>query len=105
MPKNDIQKLFNELTTDINILLEFLRAKFPMFHNSNFFFRDLQFGIKSFFENKDIYLGYSESEQLAKKVSEFLQKEGIFIPNSNMSWKVNYPEFETSKPGDPFSYS
>lgn len=105
MAKNDIQKLFNELTTDINILLEFLRAKFPMFHNSNFFFRDLQFGIKSFFEKKDIHLGYSESEQLAKMISEFLQKEGIFIPTSNMSWKVNYPEFETSKPGDPFNYS
>lgn len=105
MAKNDIQKLFNELTNDINILLEFLRAKFPMFHNSNFFLRDLQFGIKSFFEKKDIYLGYSESEQLAKMIYEFFQKEGIFIPTSNMSWKVNYPQFETSKPGDPFNYS
>ncbi|WP_337866255.1 hypothetical protein [Ignavibacterium sp.] len=105
MAKNDVQKLYNELTTDINILLEFLRAKFPMFHNSNFFFRDLQFGIKSFFEKQDIYLGYSESEQLAKMISEFLQIEGIFILTSNMSWKVNFPEFETSKPGDPFSYS
>lgn len=105
MPKNDLQKLFNELTVDINILLEFLRAKFPMFHNSNFFFRDLQFGIKSFFEKKDIYLGYSKSEQLAKMISEFLQNEGIFVPTNNMSWKVNYPEFETSKPGDPFNYS
>ncbi|MGQ9797702.1 MAG: hypothetical protein ACUVRG_00165 [Ignavibacterium sp.] len=104
MAKNDIQKLFNELTNDINILLKFLRAKFPIFHNSNLFFRDLQFGIKSFFEKKEINLSYSESEELAKLVAGYLQKEGILIPTSKQSWKLNFPEFETSKPGDPFNY-
>lgn len=105
MAKTDIQKLFTELTNDINILLEFLRAKFPIFHNSNFFFRDLQFGIKSFFEKKGINLSYSESEELAKLVAVYLQKEEIFIPTSKQSWKVNFPKFETSKPGDPFDYA
>ncbi|AFH49343.1 Hypothetical protein IALB_1635 [Ignavibacterium album JCM 16511] len=104
MVKNDIQKLYNELVSDIHILLEFLRAKFPVFHNSNFFFRDLQFGIKSFFEKKNIKLSYSESENLAKQIAEYLKEEGIFIETSSQSWKVNFPEFETSKPGDPFSY-
>jgi hypothetical protein len=104
MGKNDIQKLFNELKNDINILLEFLRAKFPLFHNSNFFFRDLQFGIKSFFERKEIYLSYSESEQLAEMVADYLQKEGIFIKTSKHGWKINFPQYETSSPGDPFRY-
>lgn len=104
MTNNDIQKLYNELVNDINILLEFLRAKFPVFHKSNFFLRDLQFGIKSFFEKRDIKLSYTESENLAKQIAEFLKKEEIFVQTSSQSWKVNYPEFETSKPGDPFSY-
>lgn len=104
MAKNDVQKLYSELINEINVLLEFLRAKFPVFHNSNFFFRDLQFGIKSFFEKRNIKLSYSESETLAKQIAEFLKKEGIFVETSSQSWKVNYPEFETSKPGDPFSY-
>lgn len=105
MARNDIQKLFTELISDINILLEYLRAKFPIFHNSNFFFRDLQFGIISFFQKKEIILSYSESEEIAKLVADYLQKEGIFIPTSKQSWKVNFPKFETSKPGDPFNYS
>ncbi|BDQ01984.1 MAG: hypothetical protein KatS3mg036_0562 [Ignavibacterium sp.] len=104
MAKNDVNKLYSELINEINVLLEFLRAKFPVFHNSNFFFRDLQFGIKSFFEKRNIKLSYSESETLAKQIAEFLKKEGIFVETSSQSWKVNYPEFETSKPGDPFSY-
>lgn len=104
MSKNDIQKLYSDLVNDINILLEFLRAKFPLFHNSNFFLRDLQFGIKSFFEKKDIKLSYSESENLALQIAEYLKNEGIFVETNSNTWKVNYPEFETSKPGDPFSY-
>ncbi|GMU96285.1 MULTISPECIES: hypothetical protein [Ignavibacterium] len=104
MAQNNIQKLFSELVADINVLLEFLRAKFPMFHNSNFFMRDLQFGIKSFFERKSIKLSYSESEELARMIAEHLKKEGVFLEINSQSWKVNYPEFETSKPGDPFSY-
>lgn len=104
MAKNDIKKLYSESVKDINILLEFLRAKFPMFHNSNFFFRDLQFGIKSFYEKRNIKLSYSESEYLAKEIADYLKKEGIFIETSSQSWRLNYPEYETSKPGDPFSY-
>ncbi len=104
MARNNTQKLFTELVTDINILLEYLRAKFPMFHNSNFFLRDLQFGIKSFFEKKGIILSYTESEQLAREVAEYLKKGGVFIQTSSHSWKINFPEFETSEPGDPFSY-
>ncbi|MCL6493188.1 MAG: hypothetical protein K6T54_00265 [Ignavibacterium sp.] len=50
-------------------------------------------------------MSYSESEQLAKLVVDYLQREGVFIPTSKQSWRVNYPEFETAKPGDPFSYS
>lgn len=104
MGRNDLNKLFENLTNDLRIFLEFLKAKFPVFHNSNFFLRDLQFGIKSFFEKKGINLSYSESETLARMTAEFLEKESIFVKTSHQGWKVNYPEFETSEPGDPFSY-
>lgn len=104
MGKKDLNILFNELTRDIGIFLEYLRAKFPLFHKSNFFFRDLQFGIKSFYEKKGIILSYSESENLARMISEYLERESIFIKTSRQGWRVNYPEYETSKPGDPFSY-
>ena len=49
MSKNNSQVL-NTLKNNDEILLKFLKAKFPVFHNSNFFFRDLQYGIRSFLE-------------------------------------------------------
>ena len=46
-------------------LLNYLKAKFPVFHNSNFFFRDFQYGIRSFLEKKEIKASYQLSEKLA----------------------------------------
>ena len=82
-------------------LLRFLKAKFPMFHNSNFFYRDLQYGIRSFMEKKDIKITYDQAGVLANAVSNDLVEKGTFVKINNQSWKVNYPEFATTTPGDP----
>ena len=83
-------------------LLNYLRAKFPVFHNSNFFFRDFQYGIRSFLEKKEIKCSYELAEKLAIEMARHLEDENIFIKVNNQGWKVNYPEFATTEPGDPF---
>ena len=83
-------------------LLVFLKAKFPMFHNSNFFFRDLQYGIRSFLEKKSIMISYTKADDLAKIIANDLEEKGIFVKVNNHGWKVNHPEFATTEPGDPF---
>jgi len=83
-------------------LLAFLKAKFPMFHNSNFFFRDLQYGIRSFLEKKNIMISYTEADDLAKIIANDLEGKGIFVRVNSHGWKVNHPEFATTKAGDPF---
>ena len=83
-------------------LLNYLKAKFPVFHNSNFFFRDFQYGIRSFLEKKEIKCSYQLAEKLAIEMAKHLEDENIFIKVNNQGWKVNYPEFATTKPGDPF---
>ncbi len=84
------------------IVLNFLKAKFPLFHNSNFFFRDFQYGLKRFFIKKEIYLTIPESEELANRVAKFLEDEQVFIKVNKIGWRLNYPEFVTDVPGDPF---
>ena len=64
-----------------------------MFHNSNFFFRDLQFGIVKFLENKGIKIRFGEAEILAKKIGTLLEQEGIFKKVNQNGWRLNYPEF------------
>lgn len=104
MTRKNIEELFNELKNENEIFLSYLRAKFPVFHNSNLFSRDFQYGLKSFLEKKGIMLNDQNLIKLSKELSDFYENNGIFLRTSNQGWKLNYPEFVTTKPGDPFSF-
>ncbi len=91
-----------QLKNDHVIFLNFLRAKYPLFHNSNFFFRDFHYGIKRYFEKKEIFITYKKAEVIAKELAVYFESQGIFIRMNDLGWKINYPEFATQVPGDPF---
>ncbi len=102
MKKKDFEKTLELLKKEEESLLRFLKAKFPLFHNSNFFYRDFQYGILSFLEKKDITVTYKDADDLTKEMAEYFEKKGIFTKVNDIGWKVNYPEFATQEPGDPF---
>lgn len=104
MSTKNIDQLFNELKNENQIFLNYLKAKFPLFHNSNLFDKDFQYGIKGFLENKGVQVSYEVTEKLSKMLSEYYENQGIFIKTSQHGWKLNYPDFVTTKPGDPFSF-
>ena len=81
-------------------VLAFLKSRFPLYHQSNVFFRDIQYGIQLFLERKGIKASYPESEMIAREFVARLEKEGVFIPVDRQTWALNYPEFRTppSKP-------
>ncbi|HSP87012.1 MAG TPA: hypothetical protein VLN45_02675 [Ignavibacteriaceae bacterium] len=98
---NKLNSYLETLKSEQQIFLSYLKAKFPVFHNSNFFFRDLHFGIKHYFEKKGIDLSYSVSEQIAKIFSEHLESQKFFVKITKNTWRVDFPEFVTTVPGDP----
>lgn len=102
MANNNYSNHLELLKKEEESLLNFLKAKFPMFHNSNFFYRDLQYGLRSFLEKKDIIINYNDAEKLAHSISKYFEEKGIFIKINNLTWKVYYPQFTTIEPGDPF---
>ena len=102
MGKKDFSNNLELLKLEDEALLGFLKAKFPMFHNSNFFYRDLQYGLRSFLEKKGIDIAYAEAAKLADAISKEFENKGIFVRVNKIGWKINYPEFTTSEPGDPF---
>jgi hypothetical protein len=104
MTHKNISILLNDLKNENQIFLSYLKAKFPLFHNSNLFSKDFQYGIKSFLEKKSIHLTENNLIQLSDQFSAYYESQGIFIKTSTQGWKLNYPEFVTAKPGDPFSY-
>ncbi len=99
---NKLLQKFEMLKNNDSVLLEFLKAKFPLFHNSNFFFRDLQYGIRSFFEKKEIKISYQDAEKLANEIAKHFEEKGIFIKVNHQGWKIHFPDFATAEPGDPF---
>lgn len=102
MDKNKINSCFNLLKAENSIFLNFLKAKFPIFHNSNFFFRDLQYGLMRFLEKKDITVSYPEAGIIAERLGKYFEDEAIFTKINSTTWRLNYPDFVTSVPGDPF---
>lgn len=82
-------------------LLNYLKAKFPVFHNSNFFFRDFQYGIRSFLEKKEILVSYQMAEKLAEDMANHYEEKGFFVKINHQTWKIHKSEFVTATPGDP----
>ena len=74
-----ITKYYDQLKNDHTIFLNFLRAKYPLFHNSNFFFRDFHYGIKRYLEKKGDPVSYEKSEIIAKELSMYFESQGILI--------------------------
>lgn len=76
-------------------VLTFLKSRFPFYHLSNFFFRDLQYGIQWYLKEKKMKVGYVEAEAIARAFVAQLEKKKIFNRIDGQSWAVNYPEFKT----------
>lgn len=73
--------------------LKFLKAKFPLIHMSNVFFRDFHYGVMSFLERKGIKLKYHDAERVAAEVGAAFERKGILKRIDHQSWLLNYPEF------------
>jgi|GEM_PF-684801 len=80
----------NELINNQKIFFKFMKEKYPLFTNSNIFLRDIQYAIRSYFEKKNIKLGYTESEKLTLKFIDTLVKENKLKKISSNAWKVNF---------------
>ena len=84
-------------------VLNFLKSKYPLYHLSNIFFRDIQYGIQTMLDNKNRQVGYADAEGIARAFVAQLEKKKILNPIDRQSWVVNYPEFKKPavKPAAP----
>ena len=88
-------KHLKELQTNQKIFFGFMREKYPVYYNSNIFFRDIQYAIKSYFETKNIFINYAFAEKLALEFILKLEEQKELIKLSKNSWLVNF-KFEES---------
>ena len=76
-------------------VLNFLKSRFPIYHLSNVFFRDLQYGVMAYLEGKGMKVSYRHAEMIARRFVEDLERAKLLKPVDRQSWTVEYPEFRT----------
>ena len=82
------------LSDEKEIFLKFMKEKYPIFYNSNIFFRDIQFAITSFFDLKEKPVKYGRAEQLTHNFIKQLEEAGDLQKVNNNAWRVNF-KFES----------
>jgi hypothetical protein len=74
--------------------LKYLKSKFPLYHLSNLFFRDLHYGVMSYLMVHKKKLRYYDAEEVARAVATELEKSGVLKRVDNQTWLLIYPEFQ-----------
>ncbi len=79
-----------DLLANRAVFFNFMKEKYPLFYNSNIFFRDIQYAIISFYQKKEIKIKRNDAESITQEFVSELEKNGELKKMSANSWKVNF---------------
>jgi hypothetical protein len=74
--------------------LAFMKSKFQLYHLSNVFFRDLQYGVMEFLQRRGFSVKYGASEAAANELIASLVEKNILKKLDGQTWLLNYPSFK-----------
>jgi hypothetical protein len=83
--------------------LEYLKSRYPLYHLSNVFFRDIQFGLQGMMEERGRKLGYAGAEELTRAFITRLEQQQILQRVDAQTWVLHYEKFRKpmTKPAAP----
>jgi len=82
---------------DHTAVLKDLKTRLTVYHQSNIFFRDIQYGIQAMLREQGIRVSYVEAERLAREFVERMEQEKIFVARDRQTWALRYPDFRTPR--------
>ena len=88
--KEELEYVINNQTE----ILHFLKSRYPLYHNSNIFLRDVQFGLILYFQKKHQKLRNRDAEKVARGFMDHLNKLKIVHQLDHQTWWLSYPEFQ-----------
>jgi len=91
------KKKIELLLSDQVKLLSFLRTKYKLYHLSNVFLPDLQYGVWEYLKKEGISLTSEQSEEAARFAIAFLQKEDVLRRLDGRTWMLNFPLFKVMR--------
>jgi hypothetical protein len=74
--------------------LKYLKSKFPLYHLSNIFFRDLHYGVMNYLMAYRRKLRYYDAEEVTRAVITEFEKAGILKRVDSNTLLLVYPEFQ-----------
>jgi hypothetical protein len=76
--------------------LEFLRAnRYPVYHKSNIFFRDFQYGLWRYLHENQSKVPYADMEKVTNDLITDWEWRGLLKRVNRQSFELNMPEFAT----------
>jgi hypothetical protein len=106
--------------TDPRRFLDFLRKnRYAVYHRSNLFLRDFQYGLWRYLKENRTKISYAEMEKVAREVIDAWEQQGTIRRIDHQSFELNMPEYvmvwptketpatepatttETARPADP----
>lgn len=96
---NDSVNIVEYITRNADDFLRYLKSKFPLYHDSNVFLRDLHYGLMEYVEERlRKKLNYLVAERLTSDVVKEFEKKGIFRKIDGKTWLLQYKEFALPRP-------
>jgi hypothetical protein len=86
-------KARDHILTHSGDFLPFLRTRVPVFHLSNVFFRDIHYAVIAFAAEHHLRVGYTEAEDITRRLIERMEKEKLLLPIDRQTWSVNKEDF------------
>jgi len=77
--------------------LKYLKLKFILIHQSNFFYRDFHYGILSFLQDHGYRIDRWRANSVANTLLNQWEQIGIAKKIDHQTWTLNYPEFALPK--------
>ena len=85
----------DQLTSNLDDFLDFMKSRgYPVFHHSNLFLRDFQYGVRDYFRTttkKDI--GSRMADKYARSLVEYMESQGLMMPFSPNTWTLEMEKY------------
>jgi len=88
-----IDNAYDLLVSESEKFLHFFKHRFPVFHKSNVFYRDLEYSVRYYLESRNVKLHFNKLPEVTAKFIKYLESQDILRYISPRTWAVNYPEF------------
>ncbi len=93
-----MNEAYNLLVSEKEKFLHFFKHRFPVFHNSNIFYRDIEYTVRYYLDSRNQKVKAGELIKITADLIKYFEGAGVFVYMSPKTWMVNYPEFSTTPP-------